>query len=208
MCNHLAAAFLHAAIASVSGFPNYLPCSRIVKIGQAVMVGLYKGDSTAASIRLDKVDCGGTIMTGTDYAPIITGIPTNPFLAGEYKNPCIQVDGSPAVPSLMYLIDVTDKSYNPFPGANFTEGVHFSSNYISPLDQPQEVKDGKVPLYTPCPSRSSGLTWLSVAPYALPSPSIIRFSEPGVATIRLAWSHGPQYGVNVVENCTYTVVVP
>ena len=181
------------AFAAVSAFPEYLPCSRIIKIGQAIMVGMFNGDSTAASIELDQVECSGVLMTNTDYIPVISGIPANPFLSGEYNNSCMQ--GSPSVPNVVYLIDVTDSEYNPFPGANFSEGVH--------------VWDGAGSLSppTPCPSRSSGLNYLPGPPYATVTPSILRFTQavPGVVTIRLAWSHGPQYGVNVVENCTYTI---
>ena len=198
-----------AALPLGCAFPNYLPCNRIIKIGQPVMVNFFKGGSTAAAIQLDKVDCGGTLITNTNYSPKISGIPWNPLAEGESVNECIQADGSPPVPNLMYLIDVTDANYNPFPGANFVEGVFLSSDYVSPLDPPQYVQDGKVPLYSPCPSRSMGaLKMIQENPYFAFTNSTIRFSDPGVATIRLAFSHGPQYGVYVVENCTYTIVVP
>ena len=177
--------------ATVSAFPNHLPCSRILKIGQPIMVGFITGDSTAASIRLDQVTCGGVLAINTDYKPVLSGISPNPFLAGVYNNSCI-VD-TPTVPKVLYLIDVTDSNYQPFPGASFIQGAHVwdGSGSLSPP--------------TPCPSRSSGLDYIPVPPYAAPTTSILRFSQPGVVTIRLAWSHGPQYGVHVVENCTYTV---
>ena len=184
--------WIMGALAAVSAFPEYLPCSRIIKIGQPIMVGFFKGDSTAASIRLDQVACGGRLTTNTDYKPVLSGIPSNPFLAGEYNNSCIT--GNPTVPNMLYLIDVTDSNYSPFPGSNFTEGVHVW-NGAGSLSSPM-----------PCPSRSSGLVFIPDPPFAFPTSSVLRFSQPGVVTIRLAWSHGPQYGVNVVENCTYTVV--
>lgn len=177
-------------LAGVSAYPVNLPCSRIVKIGQAIMVGFFKGDSTSASIRLDQVDCGGVLKTNVDYRPILSGIPSNIFEKGVYENSCMN---PPTAPNLMYLIDVTDSSYNPFPGANFTEGVHVW-NGAGSLSPP-----------TPCPSRSSGLIDIPDPPYARPTPSVLRFAQPGAVTIRLAWSHGPQFGVHVVENCTYTV---
>ena len=184
---------LLGALASVSAFPEHFACSRIIKVGQPIMGDEFDGNSVAAAIRLDKVQCGGVLMTDTDYVPVLSGIPSNPFFAGEHRDPCILDRGNISVPNMVYLIDVTDSNYNPFPGANFTQGVH--------------VWDGTGSLSppTPCPSRSSGLQYLPGPPYAIPTPSVLRFSQPGVATIRLAWSHGPFYGVKVVENCTYPV---
>ena len=185
---------LIGAFAAVSAFPEHLACSRIIKIGQPIMGGLFQGGSTAASIRLDKVPCGGILSIDTDYVPVITGIPSKSFLSGEHRDPCI-LDRNESVPNNLYIVDVTDSNYNPFPGANFTQGVHYwdGTGSLSP------------PL--PCPSRSSGLYYLPFPPYATPTPSVLRFSQAvsGVVTIRLAWSNGPFYGVNVVENCTYTL---
>ena len=180
-----------ASFALVSAYPEHLACSRIIKVGQPIMGAQFQSGSTA-SVRLDKVPCGGILNTDTDYVPVLSGIPSNPFLAGEYRDPCI-LDRNESAPRMLYLIDVTDSNYNPFPGANFTQGVHYWDGTGSLLPP------------TPCPSRSSGLYYLPLPPYATTTPSVLRFSQPGVVTIRLAWSNGPFYGVNVVENCTYTV---
>ena len=89
---------LIGAFAAVSAFPEHLACSRIIKIGQPIMGGLFQGGSTAASIRLDKVPCGGILSIDTDYVPVITGIPSNSFLSGEHRDPCI-LDRNESVPN-------------------------------------------------------------------------------------------------------------
>ena len=160
------------------------------------MAGQIK-ESTDASIRLDGADCGGVLKVETDYRPILSGIPLNPFLAGVYVNTCM--DGETA-PNVLYVIDVTDASFNPFPGANFTQGALIWDGTAS---------FGPALHSHVCSSRSSGLRFVPDPPYAIPSPPVLRFSKssslPAEVTIRLAWTHGPQYGLNVIENCTYTV---
>ena len=214
MVQSLAFLVLAAAFASVTAFPEHLDCARKIRIGNAIMGAQFMGASTAFSIRLDKVACGGVLMTDTDYVPVISGIPSYPALPwqdlGVGVDPCILDHGvNYSAPNWMYLIDVTDTSINdvtgdynlnPFPGANFTKGV--------------QVWDGTGSLSgpTPCPSRSSGLQFTTIRPGTPPwfvsTASVLRFSQPGVAMIRLAWSTGPFDGVNVVQNCTYNVSAP
>ena len=184
------------SFAPTIAYPEHFACSRKVQVGQPIMGAEFRGDSTAVSIRLDKVDCGGVLTINTDYAPVISGIPMNIFLSGFSVDSCILDRGGSPTPNWIYLIDVTDKDYNPFPGANFTQGAHI-------WDGTGTVSGSKV-----CPARSTGFKSIPGPPHAIVTPPILRFSKPGEATIRIAWSHGPFKGVYIVENCTYKVSAP
>lgn len=138
-------------------------------------------------LQIEGVACGGTLYTGVDYKPTITGL----------------------VGKIQFVIDVTDPSFNPYPGANFTQG---SLVYNGAMIKNPALR-GNSTLWNTYPYNCTVGCRLN---YTFTNPeicmsrsqdqgSVLRLNKAGTMKLRLAWATGPLGGVKVVDQCTYTV---
>ena len=145
------------------------------------MAGKFQS-STAVSIMLNSIACGGNLVTGVSYTPMPMGLNS----------------------STRYLIDIGTDAGEPFSGANFTQGslVHngrtmkatgIAGNMTAWVEF---GSNSRLNAGTPvtCPTRTADYV-----------NSRVVFSAPGAVVVRIAWSNAALDGAMVSASCRYTI---